>query len=241
MNRPRPSVAELREAVAQVELMPLKDRRKAARSLGGMALGLEGAGALTARDEIELGIKALALCAGSHSFPQKFQLARARLAQQRRQSFGLPEPVIAFEQARTLDVEIGGILVDDSARDPVDVLRASVLHDFLNKVGAYFVSFGGDGAVKVRLRVHSSGPAEPQLSEMRKLREAAVPGRLQSESGEAVVFGGSRKTLTFALEQGTWDIAAFGLGMGRRPECLLIVAPESGAVSPLHDTPALMI
>ena len=121
------------------------------------------------------------------------------------------------------------------------MLTASPLHDHLNKVGAYFIGLGGDGAVKVRLRVNASEPCEPQTDELRKLREATALARLTSESGDMAVLGGGRKSLRFALQPGEWDVAAFGLGMGRQPECLIIVAPTSGSAEPLTGTPELMI
>ena len=241
MNRPRVTVAELREAVARVDAMPMKERRKAARSLGGMALELEGADVLTTRDDIELAIKALAMGAAAHSYPQRYQLARARLAQQRRQSFGLPEPVVAFETVKTLDVEFGGLLIDDVSRDPAEALNASPIVAYLNRVGAYFISLGGDGAIKVRLRVHESGPTEPLSDELRRLREATAIGALKCESGQMNVFGGGQRTLLFDLPIGGWEIVSFGLGMGRRPECLLIVSPGNNAAPPLKETPELMI
>ena len=218
-----------------------KERRRASRTLGGMAAALEKSGDLRSAADMELAIEALGLGAAVHTYPQRFQIARSRLMAARREELGLPEPVIAVETARTFDIEIGGLLVQDAARDLHSALASNPLHRYLNDSGDYFVAFGGDGTIKVRLRIHTSGPAEPQSTEFRKLREATPAATLLIDSGAVALRGGGKVSIDQPLDTGRWTVAAFGLGMGRKPECLLIVAPQDAAPPPLVDTPELMI
>ena len=240
MNRPVITVDALRKAMADAAGLPLKERRQAARTLGHIASELGRADALKTPGDLDLAIEALALGASAHTYPQKFQTMRSKLMAARRAALGLADPEIAQEVAKTLDIEFGGLFVADARVDFADLLDGA-LHKALNRTGSYFVGFGGDGAIKVRLRVHSAGPCEPQSAEFRKLREATPEARLSCPGGRVQAHGGGRKRLDVDIPAGEWHIAAFGLGMGRRPECLVLVSPSDGLAKPLQDTPELLI
>ncbi len=225
--------------MAQADALPLPQRRKAARTFGFEALQLEKAGALTDVAALDVALEALTRCAMVHGWPQTYHMARARLMLKRRDMLGLPEPLIAAEKAMTLDVEIGGVLVADSEAGAFDMNADGPFHKVMERQGFYFVGFGGDGIVKVRLRVHKSGPVEPQSKEFRRLREATQVGVLEAPSGTVTVHGGGQKILRLPVPPGTYACCAYGLGIGRKPECLMLLSPLTDRPAPLTDTPAL--
>lgn len=239
------TIDRLRAEMARQEDLPPAERRKLGRTLGHMAMELEKADALQTQDDMDLAIGALAIGAGVHSYPQRYHMSRARLMQKRRDILGLSEPVIAAEKAMTLDVEAGGVAISDMSleRDMIFKLPPQTrFADWMAEHRFYFVSFGGDGAVKTRLRIHQIGPVEPQSHEFRRLREATPEGCVAVVSGQICVNGGGSKSLKMAAPNGLYRIAAYGLGIGRNPECLILLSPLAEHMpAPLTDTPELAL
>ena len=237
------TIERLRAEMTRQETLPMAERRKLGRTLGHLAMELEKADALHAQADMDLAIAALAIGAGVHSYPQRYHMSRARLMQKRRDLLGLSEPVIASEKAMTLDVEAGGVAISDAGLDHDIMFKwppQTRFTDWMAEHGFYFISFGGDGAVKIRLRLHHTGPVEPQAREFRRLREATPEGCIAVTSGFIRVTGGGAKSLTMAVPNGLHRIAAYGLGIGRKPECLALLSPLSGPIpAPLNDTPEL--
>lgn len=232
----------LRAAMTAAEALPPKERRHKGRTLGHMAMVLENSGALTTIADMDLAIRALTIGASVHTYPQKYHLTRARLMLARRALLGQSEPVIALEKAATLDIEAGGLTLEDAGEPPAGWHAGQNFTDWMAQTGCFFVSFGGDGWVKVRLRVHASGPVEPQAREFRRLREATAETVLRLPSGRLRAHGGGAKAVTLAPGAGEWRVAAYGLGIGRAPECLVLMSPLEGAAPhPLVDTPELRL
>lgn len=236
------SIDALKAELRRAEALPVKERRKQARSLGFMALELEKAQALQSSEELEMAISALAAGAMAHSYPQRYHMGRARLMKRRRAVLNLPEPVIAQQKAKTIDVEAGGIWLEDPSLK-IEYPMDDVFHQHMNRLEFYFISFGGDGRVKLRLRIHQSGPCEPQSTEFRRLCEATQEAVLAVPSGKICAHGGGAKKLELVVPPGDYKIAAFGLGIGRSPECLVLISPLVGddRPEPLVDTPELQL
>lgn len=202
---------------------------------------MEKAGALLDVESLTVALEALTRCTMVHGNPQKYHMARARLMMRRREMLGLPEPVIAVQKAMTLDVEMGGVMAADCDAEAYDFRDDGPLHKTLSARGLYHVRFGGDGAVKLRARVHESDPTEPQSHEFRRLREATQVGVLRVPSGRVVFDGGGRKRLRLDIAPGDYTICAYGLGIGRKPECLMLLSPLTLMPDPLCDTPELQL
>ncbi|MGH1416020.1 MAG: hypothetical protein ACRBB0_21215 [Pelagimonas sp.] len=236
-----PDFASFRSAVAQLKTLPIKERRKQAKALGYAAMELEKAGALQNAKEMTVAIEALAAGAMAHYASQRLHMSRARLMRRRREALGDPEPKILLEKARTLDVEAGGLWIQDASKD-VEYSDKEPLHSHMNRLGYLFLNLGGDGAVKVRLRIHESGACEPQSLEFRRLREATQDARLSCPTGKLRISGGGAKKLEVLIPAGNHRVAAYGLGIGRVPECLILVSPQGDrAPDPLTDTPELQL
>lgn len=233
------SLEELRKGLAETLQMPLRERRKAGRSIGHIAWLLSQKDALKEIPDIELAIRALALGASVHTYPQRYQIARAKLMAKRRDLLGLPEPEIAFETSKTIDVEMGGILVADREMNVTELLETNPMHKALNATRTFFVGLGGDGMVKLRLRIHKSGPCEPQQAEFRKLRKATSVAGFYANDGRFIVHGGGKRRIEATSHLADMAVCAFGLGLGRKPECLIIVAPGTSSNEPLQETPEL--
>ncbi len=232
----------LAAAMKAAEALPIKERRKQARGWGHAAMLLEKADALETRQEMDTALRALAAGAGAHSYPQRYHMSRARLMQKRRALLQLPEPVIAQERARTIDIEAGGAFVCDSETDLAAWPAKTSMLQFMTEQGFYYIGFGGDGGVKIRLRIHDSGPVEPQSREFRRLREATPEGRVMLRSGAVRVHGGGASAIQLPVAPGDYRVAAYGLGIGRCPECLILLSPLVGQPpAPLTDTPELLL
>ncbi len=234
--------AELVTAIAVASEADAKTRRKLARGLGHMAMQLEQAGALERVDDMDLALRALAMGAAAHSYPQRYLMSRARLMQRRRAALGLPEPSVAEEQAKALDVEAGALFLADADISTSQFIADEPTHVTMQRLGFFCVALGRDGIVKARLRVHEHGPCEPQTSEFRRLREATSVGRVTCKSGRVKVTGCGAKSIVLPARAIDYDIAAFGLGAGRSCECLLVLSPADGVASPvLTGTPELLL
>ncbi|MBS8227523.1 hypothetical protein [Vannielia litorea] len=227
----------LRDGLARCRAAPLRDARKIGKGLAHQALELEKSGALKAPDAMTLAIEALGLGADVHTYPQRYRMARARLLAARRAALGLPEPEVALEKAVTLDVEAGMLLISDESLDVWSLLEASAPQVALAGAGAAGIALGGDGRVKIRLRLHASGPAEPLASEFRRLRQATPEMPLVCTSGAVVIQSGGAKRLRMPVPPGAYSLAAFGLGLGRAPQCLVILSPQFAGPPP---APAIM-
>jgi hypothetical protein len=169
-------------------------------------------------------------------------MSRARLMQRRRDLPGLPEPVVADEQSKTLDVEAGALFVADADMPTMQFIADEPTHVTMQRMGFFCVALGHDGQVKTRLRVHESGPCEPQALEFRRVREATLVGRVACVSGRLKVTGCGTRSIVLAAPQGDCGIAAFGLGGGRNRECLLVASPMvGGPTQVLTETPELLL
>ncbi|MCC1491417.1 hypothetical protein [Cognatishimia sp. F0-27] len=61
-------------------------------------------------------------------------------------------------------------------------------------------------------------------------------------TGQLVAEGGGAQKNAMDAPAGAYQIAAYGLGLGRYPECLILIAPLDGAYPPeLTDTPELKL
>lgn len=236
------ALPELVKAMEAAAAADPKTRRKLARSLGHMAMQLERTGRLERTEDMDIALHALALGAAAHSYPQRYHMSRARLMQRRREILGLPEPIVAEEHAGKLDVEAGALLVADEEMRTENFIADEPTHLTMQRLGFFCLGLGADGVVKTRLRVHESGPCEPQSSEFRRLREATPIGRVTCPSGRVKVTGCGAKNIILPAPARDYDIAAYGLGLGRSPECLLLLSPATDPAPPvLTETPELLL
>ncbi|MDQ2090436.1 hypothetical protein [Marimonas arenosa] len=235
-------VQTLRRNLEACHVASSRERRKLGRSLGHLAMTLEKADALSTPEDITLAIEALAIGADVHTYPQRYHMSRARLMNRRREVLGLSEPEISVEKSIRIDVEAGALIIADPSLSRDMLFEANRAHATMNEHGFFVVALGGDGAVRVRLRVHRSGPCEPQASEFRRLREATPEGVLKLGNNGVLVEGGGSKRLTLPIPPGDYRICAYGLGLGRAPECLILISPLTGTPpTPLHETPELIL
>ncbi|MBF9032919.1 hypothetical protein HKCCE2091_01600 [Rhodobacterales bacterium HKCCE2091] len=234
------SANDLRAALDAAASLPPQARRKAARTIGHLAMTVERSGT-DDPDEIDLAIRALGLGAAVHSYPQKWLMARAWLMQRRRELLGLEEPVVVAERAATLDIEAGAVVLADASRDPAGLFAApSPWHGAMNSDGFVGIALGSDGDVKVRVRVVSSPAPEPLAAEFRRLRDATPEAWLSVTTGAVAATGGGSKRLLLETANGDYRVAGFGLGSGRAAQLLVILAPGRPAGS-LETTPELRL
>lgn len=224
--------------VASARAADVKTRRKLGRSIGNMAMELEKSGAELTLAEMNEVIAALGQGALVHTYPQRYHMSKARLMARRRKALGLADPVVAQETAKTLDIEVGGLVLHDAATPFTEISP-----DWRAEIAAgriFAVAFGGDGAVKVRLRVLEAGPCEPMEAEFQRLRAATAEAVLDLPTGALVATGGGAKTIAAQLAPGPWRVTAYGLGLGRNPQCVVFLAPFTGeAPPPTTDVPEL--
>lgn len=237
------TIEALRAALSDARKLPARERRKEGRTLGHMAMVLEQAGALSDPSDMDCAIKALSLGASSHSYPQRYLMARTRLMKKRRECLNLPDPTLLLDKARSLDVEMGSVVLIDAQRAISDLAFSAAWHKDMNAEGFFAVGLGGDGTCKVRVRLLAPGPFEPMATDFNKMREATEVGHIRCPSGTLKVTGAGRKELTLPDIPPLLQVMAFGRGLGRNAEVLVLLqALEGSAERPLlSEMPELQL
>lgn len=147
----------------------------------------------------------------------------------RRRLNGEPEPAVIWQQAKTIDVEMGGLDIFDPDARPADFSLQIGSRKFLDAMNAgefFTIGLPGDGMIKVRLRTIVAGPVEPLTKEFHRIRGATPPARLVSNSGQLLLHGGGRVRIATKAPTKDMEARAFHLGAGLSQEILVLVGPR---------------
>lgn len=238
------SFDELADGLRAYSAADVKAGRKLARTLAHQALGLAERGNL-AEQEIDLLLAALQAGARVHSYPQRYLTAQAELLARRRKITGAADPEVTGESVRTIDVEMGALALFDAEAGLPEVFWRAGGRDFAAAMNAglfFTVALPGDGGVKVRLRMISSGPLEPHGREFRRIRGATPAAPLLAASGRLRLHGGGSRKIDADAPTDRLAARAFQIGGGRSQEVLILAGPMGrDAPDALFEAPALDI
>lgn len=227
--KPQVSVEGIRQLVAEYKAADARSRIAIGKRSAFLAATLEADSSNVNPNDLELLIHALELGCRHHSWPGKWRAAQMRLHFMRRNILEISDPVIVEETTRTLPIDIGGLVCKD-ARATFEQLSDVWPKDpkAAGKAGAYlFISLGGDGRSRVKLRFVRGNDPEVSLKELRQIRRATTPAYVRTLSGRLSVSGGSS-----AVEINTncehLILQAYLCGSGRNTHILVVAAKLTG-------------
>lgn len=230
--------SELTRLVAQCEKASFQDQHKPARTAGHLAKELERNEPALSISELNLMAKALQHATRHHAYPGAWQAALARVAMRQRILSGEPDPKTIHQMARTLDVEMGGVMVKDGQRalskDFFTTDNAIKVNAF--EVGKFFfIHLGTDCTIKVRMRFVDGNQPNLTLREMSRVRFATAFGRILCSSKTIMASGGGSKKVVIKTLAQDCLISAYIVGYGRKQEIICVICANNGQVPEYQD------
>jgi len=224
-------LCELKHLVAQCERTSFQGQHKPARIAGHLAKELERNEPALSITQLKLMAKALQHATRHQSSPGAWQAALARVSTRQRVLSGEPDPKTIHQIARTLDIEMGGVMVKDSQRP---LTKDFFTTDNAIKVNAFeigkffFIDLGADCVIKVRMRFVDGYKPNLTVQEMSRVRSATAIGRISCSSNTIMASGGgSKKVVVKTLAQDCL-ICAYMVGYGRKQEVVCVICANNG-------------
>ena len=207
-----------------------RDRIKIGKSAGFIADTLFKKSSKFTETEITLLQSAFEKICAHHSYPQRYQAMLAQVALLRQEMSGHPAPDVLMETCKTIDVEMGGIIVTSREVIPEPYYAGSFQKYSQARLSGQFfdIGIGGDGLLKIRVQFVSG--TQPLLPEKyyRRLKGSTPIGNLNSADGTYRIFGGGDKSLSIEITHAPILIQGYRIGQGRSAELLLIMCENLG-------------
>ena len=224
---------ELNRLVAQCEKASFQDQHTPARTAGYLASELEKNQPALSITDLKLIAKALQHATRHQSCPGSWQAALARVAMRQRILSGEPDPETIHQIARTLDIEMGGVMVMDGQRpltkdffttDNAIKLKAFETGKF------FFIDLSTDCTIKVRMRFVDGNQPILTLREMSRVRSATAIGRISCPSNTIIALGGGSKKVVVKATAQDCLVCAYIVGYGRKQEIICIICANDEQV-----------
>ena len=224
------TLARLVELVKACRSASFRDRRQPARQAGYLAMQLEKSEAELSFEDLKLLTDALTFAARHQTSGGKWQAAHRRVVKRQRQISGVPDPVTIAETAKTLDVEVGAVVLHDAASEPPAAFFESGTSTYraAREDGLFFdIGLDMDCQVKVRLRYVDADQPELKLKELGRVTSATPLGFLDCPSKMLIAHGCGAKSVKVRVGSSTPLVCAFLVGFGQRQEIVCVCCPSN--------------
>lgn len=225
-------LAQIQRLIEEFRRADVRGKRKPARIAAHLATQVVKSGDPLSLEELDLLIEALGIGAKHHGWPDSWRACQAKLRLRKREMANIPEPVTLFEKVKTLDVEMGSVMVIDPQRSLEDDYFGvrSEAYRLARENGEFFdVALGGDGPLKVRLRYVDC--AEPELTsdELRRVIGATDRAFLRTDSKRLRAWGGGEKFIE--IDAGANDLLSsfYALRPESNPQLICVCCDSRGA------------
>ena len=229
---PEDTLARLRELVTNCRQASFRDRRGPAREAGHVAMLIERSEDHLTDEDLGLLVEAFTFAVRHHTSPGRWQAALRRVTTQQRLRSGLPDPVTTAEAAKTLDIEMGALVLHDAASGLPDGFfePGTASHRNARNEGSFFdIALGADCQIKVRLRYVEADEPDLMLKELGRVTSATAQGYLNCPSNQLVAKGGGSKSLEIPVTGAELLVCGFLVGFGRRQEIVCVACPSRGS------------